>query len=88
MQINPMSITGLKSTEVTISGQTVSGNSKKNLGSLTSNLPSGSTFVSWVIKSGFDSDLMPYVLGGTLFVKSLNSSALTISVGKVDVFYI
>lgn len=78
----------IKSTEVTISGKTIAGNGKQNLGSIVSGLPSGSVLVSWSAKSGFDSDILPYVLGGIMYARNYNSSSITISAGKVDVFYI
>ena len=78
----------VKSTEVTITNKTVAGNNKANLGSLTSGLPAGSKFVSWIPKTGFDTDLVLYLNGGNLLAYNINSSSHTISTAKVDVFYI
>ena len=80
--------TVVKCVEVTITNKSIGGNNKANLGSLTSGLPSGSKLVSWIPKSGFDTDLVPYLNGGNLLAYNINSSAHTISTAKVDVFYI
>ena len=78
----------VKHTEVTFTSVTVSGNNKANVGSLTSTLPAGSILVGFNVKSGIDSDMIPFANSGNLMVRNFNSSSITIATAKVDVFYI
>jgi len=78
----------VKHTEVTFTSVTVNGNTKKNVGSLTSTLPTGSRLVGFNVISGIDSDMIPYISSGNLMVRNFNSSSITINSATVDIFYI